>query len=145
MPISTAIRSLHWAVTIILALTVAVMGYVWCLDSRPPDDELISKRQLSQDVWLYVTRYKNSSATDSNVYRYYLNRHIEHPMSIIQQSAPVLTADVGDAAVKAIDDHVMISVTGKVFNYSSSAFYYDGSTVVMPRIDLNATASNPWK
>lgn len=145
MPTSMAIKYLHRITTVILAVVLVIMGTVWYLDSRPPDDEIISKRQLSEDMWLYITKYKNAGATDSNVYRYYLNGKIENPMTVIQRSAPVLTADVDTAKVTAIGDHVMITVTGKVYNFTNAALYYTGSTPVMPRVDLNATAVNPWK
>jgi len=145
MPISMVIKYLHRITTVILAVVLVIVGTVWYLDSRPPDDEIISKRQLSEDMWLYITKYKNAGATDSNVYRYYLNGKIENPMTVIQRSAPVLTADVDTAKVTAIGDHVMITVTGKVYNFTNAALYYTGSTPVMPRVDLNATAVNPWK
>ncbi|WP_315313979.1 hypothetical protein [Pantoea vagans] len=145
MPTSMVIKYLHRITTVILAVVLVIVGTVWYLDSRPPDDEIISKRQLSEDMWLYITKYKNAGATDSNVYRYYLNGKIENPMTVIQRSAPVLTADVDTAKVTAIGDHVMITVTGKVYNFTNAALYYTGSTPVMPRVDLNATAVNPWK
>ena len=145
MPTSMVIKYLHRITTVILAVVLVIVGTVWYLDSRPPDDEIISKRQLSEDMWLYITKYKNAGATDSNVYRYYLNGKIENPMTVIQRSAPVLTADVDTAKVTAIGDHVMITVTGKVYNFTNATLYYTGSTPVMPRVDLNATAVNPWK
>ncbi|MCX3311674.1 hypothetical protein ORN12_22340 [Pantoea vagans] len=145
MPTSMVIKYLHRITTVILAVVLVIVGTVWYLDSSPPDDEIISKRQLSEDTWLYITKYKNAGATDSNVYRYYLNGKIENPMTVIQRSAPVLTADVDTAKVTAIGDHVMINVTGKVYNFTNAALYYAGSTPVMPRVDLNATAVNSWK
>ncbi|MCU5773173.1 hypothetical protein N5923_14790 [Erwiniaceae bacterium BAC15a-03b] len=124
---------------------VIVGGLVWYSGNAPRDDRLVSQKQLSESVWLYVTQYQDAAATDSDVYRYYLNKHLSDPMKVLQKSGPFLQADSGDATVTAIGDHVLVKLTGKVYSFSNSAFYYDARTPVMPRIDLNATASNPWK
>ncbi|WP_207092307.1 hypothetical protein, partial [Pantoea agglomerans] len=31
------------------------------------------------------------------------------------------------------------------YSFTNSAFFYDGKTPVMPRVDLNSTAPDPWK
>ncbi|MBP2167550.1 hypothetical protein J2125_000742 [Erwinia toletana] len=145
MSINTAIKWGHRTLTVVLLLMVIVGGLLWYSGNAPRDDRVVSQKQLSEDVWLYVTQYQDAGATDSDVYRYYLNKHLSDPMKVLNKSAPFLQADIGDANVTAIGDHVLVKLTGKVYSFSNSAFYYDDRTPVMPRIDLNAYASNPWK
>lgn len=145
MQISTIIRWGHRTLTVFLLLIVIVGGLVWRSENAPRDDRLISQKQLSEDVWLYVTKYQNAGATDSETYRYYLNKRLSDPMVILKNAAPFLQADTGDATITAVGDHVLVKLSGKVYSFSNSAFYYDDKTPVMPRVDLNAYASNPWK
>ncbi|WP_261642345.1 hypothetical protein [Erwinia mallotivora] len=135
----------HRALTIALLLIVIVAGLLWYSENAARDDRIFSQKQLSDSVWLYVTKYQDAGATDSDVYRYYLNKNLAEPMSVLQKTAPFLQADTGDATITAVGDHVLVKLTGKVYSFTNSAFFYDGKTPVMPRVDLNATASNPWK
>lgn len=145
MPIGTIIKWSHRALTAVLLLVVVGGGVIWYLDSAPRNDRLFSQRQLSDSVWLYVTKYQDAGATDSDVYRYYVNQHLTDPMHVLAKAAPFLEADRGNASVSAIGDHILVSLNGKVYSFSNTAFYYDGKVPIMPRIDLNSTAVNPWK
>ncbi|WP_147200345.1 hypothetical protein [Pantoea sp. CCBC3-3-1] len=143
MPINIAIKWGHRALTTVLLLIVILGGLFGYCGNASRNDLLVSQKQLSENVWLYVTKYQDAGATDSDVYRYYLNKYLSDPMAVLQKSAPFLQADVGNATVTAVGDHVLVKLTGKVNSFSNSAFYYDGNTPVMPRIDLNAYASDP--
>lgn len=145
MPINTAIKWGHRALTVILLLIVIIGGLLWYSENGSRDDRLFSQKQLSENVWLYVTKYQDAGATDSDVYRYYLNKRLTDPMTVLKKTSPFLQADTGDATITAIGNHVLVKVTGKVYSFSNSAFYYDDKTPVMPRIDLDATATNPWQ
>lgn len=145
MPFDTTIKWGHRVLTIVLLLIVIVGGLLWYSDNAPRDDRLISQKQLSENVWLYITKYQNAGATDSDTYRYYLNKRLGNPMPALNKTAPFLQADTGDATITAVGDHVLVKLTGKVYSFSNSAFFYDDKTPVMPRVDLNATASDPWK
>ena len=140
MQTNTVIKWAHRVLTLILLLIVIIGGLVWRSDAGPYDDSLYSKKELSDDVWLYITRYNNAGATDSNVYRYYLNQKLEDPLPVLQKSAPFLTTNSSNATVTAIGQHIMVRLTGKIYSFSNSAFFYNGSVAVMPRIDLNAQA-----
>jgi len=143
MQIDTAIKWGYKALTIALLLIVVVAGLLWYSENAPRDDRLISQKQLSEDVWLYITKYQNAGATDSDTYRYYLNKRLNDPMTVLNKTAPFLQADTDDATIMAIGDHVLVKLTGKVYSFSNSAFYYDDKKPVMPRIDLNAYAPIP--
>jgi len=145
MPINTTIKWGHRTLTSVLLLIVITGGLLWYSENAPRDDRLISQKQLTGDVWLYVTKYQNAGATDSDTYRYYLNKRLSEPMRVLNKTAPFLRADTGDATITAVGDRVLVKLTGKVYSFSNSAFFYDGKTPVMPRVDLNATASNPWR
>lgn len=145
MPIDTAIKWGHRTLTVILLLIVIAGGLLWYSENASRDDRLISHKQLSENVWLYVTKYQNAGATDSDTYRYYLNKRLSDPMPVLNKTAPFLQADTGDATITAIGDRVLVKLTGKVYSFTNSALFYDAKTPVMPRVDLNATASNPWK
>lgn len=145
MQISTVTKWGHRTLTIVLILIVIAGGMLWYSENAPRDDRLISQKKLSEDVWLYITKYQNAGATDSDTYRYYLNKQLANPMTVLNKTAPFLQADTGDATITAVGDHVLVKLTGKVYSFTNSAFFYDGKTPVMPRVDLNSTASDPWK
>lgn len=133
----------HRALTSVLLILVVISGLILYADKSPRNDLLYSKKQLSDDMWIYVTKYQDAGATDSDVYRYYLNKQLDNPMPVIQKTGAFLQADTGQATINAIGNHVLIRLTGKVYSYSNSAFYYDGDIPVVPRIDLNAYAGKP--
>ncbi|WP_052130539.1 hypothetical protein [Erwinia typographi] len=97
MPIDTAIKWGHRILTVVLLLIVIVGGLLWYSENAPRDDHLLSQKQLSEDVWLYVTKYQDAGATDSDVYRYYLNKRLSDPMTVLKKTAPFLQADTGNA------------------------------------------------
>lgn len=145
MHAGTAIKWGHRALTLALLMIVLIGGVLWHSEHAPYDDQLISRRQLSKDIWLYVTKYNGGGATVSGVYRYYLNRQLDDPLEVIEKAGPFLQADKGDATITAIGDHVLVRLTGKVYSFSNSAFFYADKIPVTPRIDFNSVAENPWK
>ncbi|MTD39634.1 hypothetical protein GIX45_13635 [Erwinia sp. CPCC 100877] len=125
----------------VVLLAIVVIGYfLWRSEQGPYDDSMYSKKDLGNGIWLYVTKYNNAAATDSDVYRYYLNKKLDDAMPILQEAAPFLTTDTGDAKVSAIGQRVTVSLTGRIYSFSNSDFFYNGSVAVMPRIDINAHA-----
>lgn len=140
MQTNMVFKWIHWSITLILLLTVIIGGLLWRSDAGPYDDSLYSKKELSDGVWLYITHYDNAGATDSEVYRYYLNKKLADPLPVLQRSAPFLTTNTKEVIVTAIGLHIMVRLTGKIYSFSNSTFFYDGSAAVMPRIDLNAQA-----
>ncbi|MCZ6930016.1 hypothetical protein CEK40_20120, partial [Serratia marcescens] len=74
---------------ILLVIVVGLTGY-WYATRDTYDDKLYSKKQLTDDIWLYITEYQNAGATDTDVYRYYLNRSLDgDPIKVLGQSAPI--------------------------------------------------------
>ncbi|UQY45413.1 hypothetical protein [Mixta hanseatica] len=141
MQTSTVFKWIHRSITLLLLLAVIIGGLLWRSEAGPYDDSLYSKKELSDGVWLYITQYNNAGATDSEVYRYYLNKKLADPLPVLQKSAPFLTTNTKEVTVTAIGQHIMVRLTGKIYSFSNSAFFYDGSAAVIPRIDLNAQAA----
>ncbi len=139
MQSSMVIKWFHRFLTLSLLIVVITGFLIYHFESAPYDDSLYGKKELSEGTWLYITKYKNSGATDTDVYRYYLNKKLADPLPVLQQSAPFLTADVADATISSAGQHVMVRLSGKIYSFSNSTFFYNGSEPVMPRIDLTAS------
>lgn len=136
------IKWVHRILTVFLLIIVIIGCLIWRSNTAPYNDSLYSKKELSNGIWLYITKYNNPGATDTDVYRYYLNKKLDSPLPILQETAPFLTVDTNEATVSSIGQHVMVKLTGKVYSFSNSAFFYNDSTPVMLRIDLNSYAIN---
>lgn len=140
------IKWAHGLLTTVLFIAVGSFSLYQYIMSKPYDDSLYSQRQLTENIWLYVTEYKNSGATDSDVYRYYLNNKIDdNIIEILGKSSPFLTADKANAEVSGEGNIVKVSIIGRVYSFSNSAFFYDKETPVMPTIDFQAKGISAWK
>ncbi|MBD8451661.1 hypothetical protein [Serratia rubidaea] len=138
----------HRLLTVVLLILVTALGGYLYVTTASYDDILYSKKQLTDEMWLYITQYQRAGATDSEVYRYYLNRDIrEAPLAILEQNAPFLTADRPDAVVKGDGNRVSINFTGKVYSFTNSAFFYGENNAVpmMPTLDFSAQGVNAWR
>ncbi|MEC5318686.1 hypothetical protein VSX61_06985 [Brenneria populi subsp. brevivirga] len=143
---STAIKWAHRLLTAVLLATVVVFCVIQYISSGPYNDRLYSKKPLTDSIWLYVTQYQGAGATDSDVYRYYLYHRIDgDPVETLSDSAPFLTADRGDASVSGVGNRITVSLTGKIYSFSNSAFFYDEKIAVMPTIDIDAKGINAWR
>ncbi|HDG1697045.1 hypothetical protein [Kluyvera ascorbata] len=139
MPANTAIKYLHRLTTVILALLVAGFLLYQHFINRPPDDSLAYKKQISENMWLYVTKYDGGGATVSEVYRYYLDGSL--PGDVLPHLAerqPFMVTDVGNAAVTGYGSIVNVRVTGRVYSFTNSDLFYNGDTAIMPVINLDA-------
>ncbi|MDX5627074.1 MULTISPECIES: hypothetical protein [unclassified Brenneria] len=146
MQISTAIKWGHRLLTVALLAAVILFCIVQYMTSGPYHDRLYSQKSLTENIWLYVTKYQDAGATDSDIYRYYLYHRIDgDPMEVLGDSTPFMTADRGDASVSGVGSRITVRLTGKIYSFSNSAFFYDGKTAVMPTIDLDARGVNAWR
>ena len=139
MPANTAIKYLHRLTTVILALLVAGFLLYQHFINRPPDDSLAYKKQISENMWLYVTKYDGGGATVSEVYRYYLDGSL--PGDVLPHLAerqPFMVTDVGNAAVTGYGSIVNVRVTGRVYSFTNSDLFYNSDTAIMPVINLDA-------
>ncbi|CAI1813317.1 Uncharacterised protein [Serratia quinivorans] len=131
----------------LLVMAISMVGY-WYFTNDSYDDRLYSKKQLTDDIWLYVTEYQNAGATDTDVYRYYLNKKLEgDPIKALGESAPILTADRADATIRGDGHRIIISFSGKVYSFTNSAFFYveNSQTPIIPTIDFSAQGVNAWR
>ncbi len=142
MPSSTAIKWLHRLLTLALFLVVLVYALVQQYSGPPYDDELILSKQLNSSSWLYITKYKDGGATVSDVYRYYLAGKLSaSPLKELGKIAPFLTAERGDAVVSKIGNLLSVNVTGKVYDFTNSVFYYSDGVAYTPTVDFTARNS----
>lgn len=136
------IKWAHRLLTAILLLVVA--GYVVYQNYTVPpyNDTVFSSRQLNENTWLYVTKYQGGGATVSDVYRYYLAGKLSaSPLKELGKIAPFLTAERGDAVVSKIGNLLSVNVTGKVYDFTNSVFYYSDGVAYTPTVDFTARRS----
>lgn len=142
MPANTAIKYLHRLTTVILALLVAGFLLYQHFINGPPDDSLAYKKQLSESVWLYVTKYNGGGATVSEVYRYYLDGSLSGDvLPRLADRQPFMVTDAGNAAVTGYGSTVNVRVTGRVYSFTNSDLFYSGDAAIMPVINLAATST----
>ncbi|KOC90928.1 hypothetical protein [Winslowiella iniecta] len=146
MQTGMVIKWAHRSITAILVIIITAMAINFYLTHKPYDDRLYRKQQLSDSVWLYITQYQHAGATDTDVYRYYLNHNITgDPLKALTQTSPFMTADRPDAIVNALANKVTVRITGKIYSFSNSVFFYDDKVAVMPVVDLYASGVNSWR
>lgn len=134
------IKWLHRALTAALLLVVIGVGLYQYYVSQPPNDDLFAQQQVTPDVYLYVTKYKDGGATVSDVYRYYLDDKLQgNILTHLKDRTPFMVADVGNARVTGYGAHVNISVTGRVYSFTNSDLFYANGVAIMPVISINAT------
>lgn len=142
MPANTAIKYLHRLTTAILALLVVGFLLYQHFINGPPDDSLAYKKQISENVWLYVTKYNGGGATVSDVYRYYLDGSLSGDvLPHLADRQPFMVSDAGNAAVTGYGSTVNVRVTGRVYSFTNSDLFYSGDTAIMPVINLAATGT----
>ena len=80
--------------------------------------------------------------TTGNVYRYFLAGKLNgNPLFMLEKQgiAPTLTANTPSAKVDGIGNNVSFTVYGTVYDFSTTAFFYDTDGIaVAPSIDLTA-------
>lgn len=139
---STTFRALHWILSIVMAIMIAGHFYFEHQKRITVRDRLYEMRQLTPRTWLYVTEYKGANMTTGNVYRYYLaSKFLGNPLAALEKQgiAPTLTANTPGARVDGIGNNVSFTVYGTVYNFSTSAFFYDTEGIaVIPTVDLTA-------
>ncbi|WP_342322329.1 hypothetical protein AAEY27_18870 [Kosakonia sp. BYX6] len=137
MRASMVIKWLHRVTTATLLLLVAGFLLYQYMMNGPKDDTLFSKKQLSENVTLYVTKYNGGGATVSDVYRYYLADD-KQTIEQLNHSEPFLVSDTGGAHVSGYGNTVNVKLTGRVYSFSNSTLFYAGESAVIPVINLNA-------
>ena len=139
---STTFKVLHWIATILMALVIAIYCYFQHVQRITVRDQLYEVRQLTPRTWLYITQYKDSTMTTGEVYRYFLASKLEgDPLVALEKQpiAPTLTANTSRAKVDGIGNNVSFTVYGTVYDFMSTAFFYDAEGIaVSPSIDLTA-------
>lgn len=139
---STTFRALHWILSIIMAMMIAGHLYFEHQKRITVRDKLYEARQLTPRTWLYVTEYQGANMTTGNVYRYYLASKVSgNPLAALEKQgiAPTLTANTPSAKVDGIGNNISFTVYGTVYDFSTSAFFYDTEGIaVVPTVDLIA-------
>lgn len=136
MHVSTAIKWLHRLTTILLLIIVAgYFSYEYFMKSRS-DDRLVIKKEVTENVTLYVTQY-GGGATVPEIYRYYLddkNQTIAH----LRKSEPFLVSDNGNAIISGYGNTVNVKLSGRIYSFSNLTMFYAQENLVIPVINLTA-------
>ncbi|QGU13680.1 hypothetical protein GNG27_03000 [Leclercia sp. 119287] len=136
MHVSTAIKGLHRLTTILLLIIVAgYFSYEYFMKSRS-DDRLVIKKEVTENVTLYVTQY-GGGATVPDIYRYYLddkNQTIAH----LRKSEPFLVSDDGNAIISGYGNTVNVKLSGRIYSFSNLTMFYAQENLVIPVINLTA-------
>jgi len=137
MHISTAIKWLHRLTTVLLLIIVAsYFSYEYFMKSRN-EDRLVMKKEVSENVTLYVTQY-GGGATVPDIYRYYLddnNLTIEQ----LRKSEPFLVSDNGSAIISGYGNTVNVKLSGRIYSFSNLTMFYAQENLIIPVINLTAT------
>lgn len=136
MHVITTIKWLHRLITILLLIVVAgYFSYENFMKSRS-DDRLVMKKEISENVTLYVTQY-GGGATVPDIYRYYLddkNKSIEQ----LRKSEPFLISDNGSAIINGYGNTINVKLTGRIYSFSNLTMFYAQENLVIPVINLTA-------
>jgi len=139
---SITFKALHWIVTIIMGVMIGCHFYFEYEQRITIRDKLYNARQLTPRTWLYITEYAGANMTTGNVYRYFLAGKLNgNPLIMLEKQgiAPTLTANTPSAKVDGIGNNVSFTVYGTVYDFSTTAFFYDTDGIaVAPSIDLTA-------
>lgn len=139
---STTFRVLHWTATVIMAVTIAMYCYLQHIQRLTVRDKLYEVRQLTPRTWLYITEYAAPDMTTGDVYRYFLASKFDgDPLEGLEKQhiAPTLTANTPRAKVDGIGNNISFTVHGTVYDFTTSAFFYDAEGIaVVPSVDLTA-------
>lgn len=126
--------------TAVLLLLVSGYAAYHYFFNTPPHDIFISKKKLSDSVWLYVTKYDEGNATVSDIYRFYLDKDEGNAdvMEFLKDRSPFLETNTNSVTATAYGNTVNVKVTGKIYNFTNSDLFYAGGIAVMPVINLVA-------
>ncbi len=137
MHVSTAIKWLHRLTTILLLIIVAgYFSYEYFMKSRS-DDRLVIKKEVTENVTLYVTQY-GGGATVPDIYRYYLNDK-NQTIAHLRKSEPFLVSDNGNAIISGYGNTVNVKLSGRIYSFSNLTMFYAQENLVIPVINLTAT------
>lgn len=139
---SITFRVLHCIATLIMAVVIAGYCYLQYIERLTVRDKLYEVRQLTPRTWLYITEYAEPDMTTGYIYRYFLASKVDgDPLVALEKQniAPTLTANTPRAKVDGIGNNISFTVHGTIYDFTSSAFFYDAEGIaVAPSIDLTA-------
>lgn len=136
---STVIKNAHRMLTVVLLLLVAGYAVYQFYFNGDPDDMLYSQQKITDDTFLYVTKYKGGGATVSDVYRYYLDGNLRgDPLTSLKNREPFMIADVGNAKVTGYGNHINVNMTGRVYSFTNSDLFNSDGVAIMPVIGITA-------
>lgn len=139
---STLMKWLHrFLTTVLLLLVIGNVAYRYYV-GPPYNDALFKTQKLSEDSWLYVTKYQGGGATVADVYRYYLAGELQKDvLKVLGNTAPFLTSDSDGARVTKVGNRVTVRITGRIYDFTNSVFYTSGGEAVIPSVELYAVRS----
>ncbi len=137
MGVNTIIKWLHRFTTILLIIIVGgYLSYEYLMNSRN-DERLTLKKDISENVTLYVTQY-GGGATVPDVYRYYLDKK-NQTIEQLRESEPFLVSDNGSAIISGYGNTINVKLSGRIYSFSNLTMFYAQENLVIPVINLTAT------
>lgn len=141
MQSGTVIKILHCLLTAVLLLIVAGISLLHYFSQAAPDDELFAQREITDSVYLYITRYKSGGATVSEVYRYYLDGRLQGDiLHHLKDRSPFLVSEVANASVTGYGAHINVKLSGRVYSFTNSDLFYSEGVAVMPVINFTVNS-----
>lgn len=136
----SAIKTLHCTLTAVLLLVVGGYCAYQYWFNIPPNDVFVSKQKLSDNIWLYVTKYDEGNATVSDFYRFYLDKDEKDTdvMETLKKRTPFMQAKTNAYTATGYGNTVNIKVTGKIYSFTNSDLFYSDGIAIMPVINLIA-------
>jgi hypothetical protein len=128
---------------ILLLLVSGYAIYQYFFNTRS-DDVFVSKQKLSDNVWLYITKYDEGNATVANIYRFYLDKDNGKTdvIEALKKRMPFLETNTSAVVTaSAYGNTVNIKVTGKVYNFTNSDLFYADGIAIIPVINIIANGT----
>jgi len=140
MPLKTAIKWFHRALTASLLIIVIAFMILNSDGDSSAEDKLVSSQKISDSTWLYVTEYSGGGATVSDSYRYYLSGKLEGNVTAsLAKQVLFLVAANSAANVSAEGDTINIKYSGRVFSFSNSVVYEANGKTNLPHINFQVS------
>lgn len=137
------IKKLHCLLTAVLLMIIGGYAAYQYWFNLPPNDVFVSKQKLSNNVWLYITKYDQGNATVTDFYRFYLDKDegSTDVMEALKRRTPFMEAQTKNITASGYGNTVNIKVTGKIYSFTNSDLFYSDGIAITPVINLIANGA----
>ena len=136
-------RLAHGILTALLLIILLADCIYSVLAHQPPDDILTQNKQLTDNTWLYVTKYYDYGHKVPLMYRYYLAGQLNGDfITQLSEMKPFLVADVDNAQITGSGNAFDVSLKGHIFSFTNTEKYRKGDKPTVALISLNASPTH---